>query len=200
MTEVARRGPFGECRPRPHGPFPGVHTSMWDAGTARKPSRRPQRRAEGASHPARRFRVNPGRRFEHLDLLRERAIVAGQTSILRTACSTVVWSRPPKRRPISGSERSVKTLARYIATCAAAAPRWRCAGTTEVGTADIVFGGPPALDVLDAYPLQLGRPDQVAHFALGHLEGHGWPVSLLCASKRLTRLRGRGRCASPTWQ
>src|SRR6185295_5457559 len=38
-------------------------------------------------------------------------------SIFRTACSTVVWSRPPKRRPISGSERSVSVLARYIATC-----------------------------------------------------------------------------------
>ena len=37
-------------------------------------------------------------------------------SILRTACSTVVWSRPPNRRPISGSERSVRTFARYIAT------------------------------------------------------------------------------------
>src|SRR5262247_2027340 len=37
-------------------------------------------------------------------------------SILRTACRTVVWSRPPNRRPISGSERSVRVLARYIAT------------------------------------------------------------------------------------
>src|SRR5262249_11880231 len=37
-------------------------------------------------------------------------------SILRTACSTVVWSRPPNRRPISGSERSVSVLARYMAT------------------------------------------------------------------------------------
>src|SRR5262249_30382004 len=38
-------------------------------------------------------------------------------SIFRTACNTVVWSRPPKRRPISGSERRVKVFARYIATC-----------------------------------------------------------------------------------
>src|SRR5262249_58316295 len=36
-------------------------------------------------------------------------------SILRTACSTVVWSRPPKRRPISGRDRSVSVLARYMA-------------------------------------------------------------------------------------
>src|SRR6516164_8049679 len=38
-------------------------------------------------------------------------------SIFRTAWSTVVWSRPPNRRPISGSDRSVKTFAKYIATC-----------------------------------------------------------------------------------
>src|ERR1700732_789628 len=36
-------------------------------------------------------------------------------AILRTACRTVVWSRPPNRRPISGSERCVKVLARDIA-------------------------------------------------------------------------------------
>src|ERR1700740_3090495 len=42
--------------------------------------------------------------------------LATSASILRTACNTVVWSRPPKRRPISGSERKVSVLARYIAT------------------------------------------------------------------------------------
>ena len=41
---------------------------------------------------------------------------ATSASILRTACSTVVWSRPPNRRPISGNERNVSVLARYIAT------------------------------------------------------------------------------------
>src|SRR6516164_9091713 len=38
-------------------------------------------------------------------------------SIFRTAWSTVGLSRPPNRRPISGSDRSVKTFAKYIATC-----------------------------------------------------------------------------------
>ena len=38
------------------------------------------------------------------------------SSILRTACITVVWSRPPNLRPISGNEREVNCLARYIAT------------------------------------------------------------------------------------
>jgi hypothetical protein len=42
--------------------------------------------------------------------------VLTRLSIFRTACRTVVWSRPPNRRPISGSERSVSALARYIAT------------------------------------------------------------------------------------
>ena len=42
---------------------------------------------------------------------------APEFSIFRTACNTVVWSRPPKRRPISGNDRSVNSFARYIATC-----------------------------------------------------------------------------------
>ena len=37
-------------------------------------------------------------------------------SILRTACSTVVWSRPPNRRPISGRERSVSVFAYGLMT------------------------------------------------------------------------------------
>ena len=37
------------------------------------------------------------------------------SSILRTAWSTVVWSRPPNRRPISGKERGVNILDKYIA-------------------------------------------------------------------------------------
>ncbi len=35
--------------------------------------------------------------------------------ILRTACSTVVWSRPPNSSPISGRLFWVSSLARYIA-------------------------------------------------------------------------------------
>ena len=35
--------------------------------------------------------------------------------ILRTACSTVVWSRPPKSSPISGRLFWVSSLARYMA-------------------------------------------------------------------------------------
>ena len=42
--------------------------------------------------------------------------VAFSSSIRRTPCMMVVWSRPPKRRPISGSDRLVSCLHRYIAT------------------------------------------------------------------------------------
>jgi hypothetical protein len=38
-------------------------------------------------------------------------------SILSTECMTVVWCLPPNWRPISGSEASVRCLARYMAIC-----------------------------------------------------------------------------------
>ena len=40
---------------------------------------------------------------------------AASSSTFRTACRTVVWSRPPNRLPISGKDRGVMVLARYIA-------------------------------------------------------------------------------------
>ena len=41
--------------------------------------------------------------------------VALSSSTLRTACITVVWSRPPNFRPISGKDRAVNCFAKYIA-------------------------------------------------------------------------------------
>ncbi len=41
---------------------------------------------------------------------------ARNLSICRTACITVVWSRPPNLRPISGNDRLVSCFARYMAT------------------------------------------------------------------------------------
>lgn len=38
------------------------------------------------------------------------------SSTFFTACMTVVWSRPPNFRPISGNDREVSCLDRYIAT------------------------------------------------------------------------------------
>jgi hypothetical protein len=39
------------------------------------------------------------------------------SSIFSTECKTVVWCLPPNCRPISGSEASVRCLAKYIAIC-----------------------------------------------------------------------------------
>src|SRR5690606_59451 len=44
------------------------------------------------------------------------ACLARASEILRTACSTVVWSRPPNKSPISGRLFWVSSLARYMAT------------------------------------------------------------------------------------
>src|SRR3546814_9280769 len=57
------------------------------------------------------------------------ASVAFSSSTLRTACMTVVWSRPPNLRPISGSERDVSCLERYIAT-------WRGRATARARRAE----------------------------------------------------------------
>src|SRR5690606_1543124 len=43
------------------------------------------------------------------------ACLVRNSEILRTACRTVVWSRPPKRSPISGRLFCVSSLARYMA-------------------------------------------------------------------------------------
>ncbi|CAM5569419.1 hypothetical protein SALBM217S_00020 [Streptomyces griseoloalbus] len=39
--------------------------------------------------------------------------------IFRSACITVVWSRPPNSAPIFGSDRSVSSRHRYMAICRA---------------------------------------------------------------------------------
>ena len=44
------------------------------------------------------------------------ASLARSFSICRTAWITVVWSRPPKRRPMSGSDLGVSCFDSYIAT------------------------------------------------------------------------------------
>ena len=56
--------------------------------------------------------------------------VGRRASMRRTACSTVVWSRPPKRRPMSGSERVVSCLASHIAA-------WRGRATDRVRRSEI---------------------------------------------------------------
>ncbi len=122
---MARRGHFGKGGAQFRRAFPYVYTSFDShnadgAGRSRLISLRMAR-----GKPAER----PGPVASSMGLLQScswrlsasissaKALsLPASASILRTACNTVVWSRPPNRRPISGSERSVKTFARYIAT------------------------------------------------------------------------------------
>ena len=53
------------------------------------------------------------------------------SSIRLTACMTVVWSRPPNLRPISGNDREVSCLAKYIAT-------WRGRATARARRAECI--------------------------------------------------------------
>src|SRR5206468_6336505 len=59
------------------------------------------------------------------------ASAARSFSIWRTAWITVVWSRPPKRRPMSGSDFGVSCFDRYIAT-------WRGRATSRARRADVI--------------------------------------------------------------
>ncbi len=98
-----------------------------------------------------------------------------------------MWSRPPNRRPISGSERSVRVFARVHrdltrANHVGGAPRRQ-----QVRPADIVLTGDDPLNVLDLDPLGLLRPHQVAHFALGHFQRHRGGVELAVGEQAIDR-------------
>src|ERR1700693_4981264 len=107
-------------------------------------------------------------------------------SILRTACRTVVWSRPPKRRPISGSERSVSVLARYMAT-------WRGRTTLAVRREDrrsarltLYWRATTRwISSILTRRASCGRiRSRASRSAISSVTG--WPVSLLWASRRLS--------------
>ena len=83
-------------------------------------------------------------------------------SILRTACSTVVWSRPPKRRPISGSERRVSDLGEEHRHLTRLDDGGGAARGENVGARDAVVARDQLLDVLDLHPFGLVRADEVA--------------------------------------
>src|ERR1044072_634870 len=111
---------------------------------------------------------------------------ATSASILRTACSTVVWSRPPNRRPISGSERSVSVFARYIAT-------WRGRTTLAVRRDDkrsarLTLYWRATIRWMSSILTRLGSCGRIrsrtSRSAISMVTG--WPVSLLWASSRLT--------------
>src|SRR5215469_7871829 len=91
---------------------------------------------------------------------------AFNSSILRTACITVVWSRPPNLRPISGSERGVSCLHRYIATWRG---RARAAGGMHIGEPDVVVLGDAFLNLVDGHTPVVGTQQIVQHL-LGAFE------------------------------
>ena len=69
--------------------------------------------------------------------------------IFRTAWRTVVWSRPPNRRPISGSERGVKSLDRYTAIWRGAHHARGSPRRQNIAAAYIEMARDQLLDVLD---------------------------------------------------
>ena len=94
-------------------------------------------------------------------------------SILRTACKTVVWSRPPKRRPISGSERRVSDFGqehRHLTRLdhSGGAPRGK-----DVGARDAVMARDELLDILDLDPFELVRADKIADGGFGRFDRQG---------------------------
>ena len=111
--------------------------------------------------------------------------LATSASILRTACSTVVWSRPPNRRPISGSERSVSVLARYIAT-------WRGRTTLAVRRDDsrserLTLYCRATTRWMSSILIRFGSCGRIrsrtSRSAISSVTG--WALSLECASRRL---------------
>src|SRR5262245_49170477 len=118
-------------------------------------------------------------------------------SILRTACSTVVWSRPPKRRPISGSERSVSVLARYMAI-------WRGRTTLAVRRDDrrsarLTLYWRATVRWMSSILTRLGScgrtKSRTARSAMSMVTGA--PLSLLWASRRLSApSRSRPLCVT----
>ena len=108
-------------------------------------------------------------------------------SILRTACSTVVWSRPPNRRPISGSERKRQRLGQIHRHLPRAHHIGGAARRQQVGAADVVLARHDALDVLDLDALGLLRTDQVAHLALGHFHRHRLAGELVVREQAVER-------------
>src|SRR4029077_6945159 len=107
-------------------------------------------------------------------------------SILRTAWRTRVWSRPPKRRPISGNERRVKVFARYIAT-------WRGRTTFAVRRDDsrserLTLYWRATTRWMSSILTRFGSCGRIrsrtSRSAISSVTA--WPVSLLWASRRLS--------------
>ncbi len=93
-----------------------------------------------------------------------KAVSAFISSVTRlTACITVVWSRLPNLRPISGSDRLVSCLARIHRHLTRPRDRAGAACRRHVGQADVVVLGDLALDLLDGDPAVVRLQDVVQH-------------------------------------
>ncbi len=105
------------------------------------------------------------RLLEHVQLLVELGVLLRSPPILRTACSTVVWSRPPNSSPISGRLFCVISLARYIAIWRGRAIEAGRFFAVHVGDLDLVEVGHRLLDVLDADLAVLDRQQVLQRLA-----------------------------------
>ena len=92
------------------------------------------------------------------------ASLARNFSIWRTAWITVVWSRPPKRRPMSGSDLRRQLLGQIHRHLARAGHLARPAGRGHLRLADAVMLGDLGLDLVDRDPPLVGAQDIGQHF------------------------------------
>ena len=109
---------------------------------------------------------------------------------------TVEWSRPPNLRPISGYERGVGTLDRYIATC-----RGRTTARAALGghfrPVNPIELAHRALDLVNRDSATVGRED-IGELFLGELQRHFLPRQLSVgdqlveAPDELTHIAGNG--------
>ncbi len=81
---------------------------------------------------------------------------AFSSSIFLTACITVVWSRPPNLRPISGQRAGGELLAQIHRHLARPRHGAGAARGMHVGEADVVMLGDPLLDLVDGDAAVIG--------------------------------------------
>ncbi len=130
------------------------------AATKRSPLPRPPRSKITNS------RTNPSWIRCETSSAKDSLFFARSFAIWRQACSTVVWSRPPKLLPISGSDSCVNSLASAIATCRGRATARERFFECMSETLDLVVVGDRLLDVVDR-DLAVLHGEQVAQRLLG---------------------------------
>ena len=84
-----------------------------------------------------------------------------------TACITVVWSRLPNLRPISGRLRLVSCFGQVHRHLARTGDGAGPPGTAHIGEPDAEMLGDALLDFLDRHPAVMRLEDVVQHFLRG---------------------------------